>query len=385
MASKAYGESAGIAPQLVVGLFTNANDAHEAITQLKANGYTSRQIGAAFRSKSAGEDRYANTTATGNAAYTQEHEGWWEKVKDAFRPEQHEAREDRAPLEETELNPGNEAYSRGEYEYDFAGDEFAGALAAAGIPAQRAAYLTRSLTPGGAIVTVQNAEGSQDAEAILSAHHGQVRYEEAIHDDDSVSAVPAASLSRRQAGDLEEEELLGENVQTAQDSLVAAPYEEDRTTVSPISSERSIAQPAGGAVDRLQLFGEVLRVHKERISRGEVRIHKDVITEEQTIEVPVTREELLLERVPVAGGTPVSSGSIGNGQEIRVPLSAETVRLEKQPVLREEVLVGKRDVSNVESLTDTVRHEELRVDSDVATPRQAVAGDDLPGEARQRN
>jgi uncharacterized protein (TIGR02271 family) len=137
------------------------------------------------------------------------------------------------------------------------------------------------------------------------------------------------------------------------------------------------------AVDRVQLFGEVLRVHKERINRGEVRVRKDVVTENQTIEVPVMREELVLERVAVSGNTPAPSANIGRGQEIRVPLSEEKVRLEKQPVLREEVNVGKREVADVERVSADVRREELRVDPDPEAPKRSAAGEELPGDVRR--
>jgi uncharacterized protein (TIGR02271 family) len=134
----------------------------------------------------------------------------------------------------------------------------------------------------------------------------------------------------------------------------------------------------------VQLFGEVLRVHKERISRGEVRLRKDVVTENQTIEVPVTREELVLERVAVSPNTPATSATIGRSQEIRVPLSEDSVRVEKQPVITEEVVVGKREVSDVARVSDEVRREELRVDSDLDTPKRTAAGEDLPADRRRR-
>jgi uncharacterized protein (TIGR02271 family) len=124
-------------------------------------------------------------------------------------------------------------------------------------------------------------------------------------------------------------------------------------------------------------------VHKERVLRGEARIHKDVVSEEQTIEVPVSREELVLERVPVSGNVPASGARIGSDQEIRVPLTEETVRLEKQPVVREEVIVGKREVENVATVGDTVRHEELNVDSDSEVPKRAVAAEEL-GKLRRK-
>ncbi len=111
----------------------------------------------------------------------------------------------------------------------------------------------------------------------------------------------------------------------------------------------------------IQLVGEVLRVHKDRVQRGEVRLRKEVVTENQNIEVPVTREELVIERVPGQGRE--ADGQIGTGEkEIRVPLSEEQVRVEKKPVVNEEVRVGKRQVQETKRVSDTVRHEELKTE-----------------------
>jgi uncharacterized protein (TIGR02271 family) len=115
-------------------------------------------------------------------------------------------------------------------------------------------------------------------------------------------------------------------------------------------------------VRRIQLRGEMLRTYKERVQRGEVRLRKDVVTENQNVQIPVTREELVVERVPATGSA--QSGEIGTDEEIRVPLSEERVRTEKQPVVTGEVRVGKRAVQNTENVSDSVRHEELRIDKD---------------------
>jgi uncharacterized protein (TIGR02271 family) len=80
----------------------------------------------------------------------------------------------------------------------------------------------------------------------------------------------------------------------------------------------------------------VLRVHKDRVSRGEVRLRKEVITTTQTVEVPVTREELVLDRVPVPGQVP-ATGAAFDSKEIRIPLSEEHATVSKQAVVREEV------------------------------------------------
>jgi len=72
----------------------------------------------------------------------------------------------------------------------------------------------------------------------------------------------------------------------------------------------------------------------------------------------------VVERVAVedreAGATEVGAGE----KEIRVPLSEERVRVEKKPVVAEEVRVGKRQVQGTQRVTDSVRHEELRSEQD---------------------
>jgi uncharacterized protein (TIGR02271 family) len=120
----------------------------------------------------------------------------------------------------------------------------------------------------------------------------------------------------------------------------------------------------------IQLRGEILRTFKERIQRGEVSLRKDVVTENQTVEVPVTREELVIERVPASEQQNVT-GEIGTDQEIRVPLSEERARVEKLPVVKEEVRVGKRAVQGTERVSDEVRREELRVDKDKKLEEEA--------------
>lgn len=123
---------------------------------------------------------------------------------------------------------------------------------------------------------------------------------------------------------------------------------------------------------RVQLRGEMMQAHKERVSRGEVRLRKDVVTEQQSIQVPVTREELVIERVEASGATP--SGEIGSDQEIRVPLSEERVNVEKTPVVTGEVRVGKRQVQETKTVTGDIRREEVRVekDGDVSVDDEAL-------------
>ena len=56
MAYETNATDVGTTTHVVVGLFNNASDAHQAINQLRGNGFSSNQIGAAFRGRSL--DRY---------------------------------------------------------------------------------------------------------------------------------------------------------------------------------------------------------------------------------------------------------------------------------------------------------------------------------------
>jgi uncharacterized protein (TIGR02271 family) len=124
------------------------------------------------------------------------------------------------------------------------------------------------------------------------------------------------------------------------------------------AERRTGTQPVAGE-QRIHLRGEMLRTYKDRVQRGEVTLRKEVVTEHQTVDVPVTREELVIERTPGSGP---AQGEIGSDKEVRIPLSEEKVRVEKQPIVTEEVRVGKREVQTNQPVSGEVRHEELHVD-----------------------
>jgi uncharacterized protein (TIGR02271 family) len=139
----------------------------------------------------------------------------------------------------------------------------------------------------------------------------------------------------------------------------------------PIEPKKYASSAHGDGPRRIQLLSEVLRVNKERVTAGEARIRKEVITENQNIQVPVTREELVIERRPV-NEPQAASREIGVDSEIRVPLSEERVSVERKPIVREEVEVGKRQVTEERTVGDQVRHEELKVDEDRKTIKDQI-------------
>jgi uncharacterized protein (TIGR02271 family) len=113
--------------------------------------------------------------------------------------------------------------------------------------------------------------------------------------------------------------------------------------------------------------GGTIRAHEEKLHatktpvEGEAIVRKEVHTEHQTVDVPVTREELVVERR--SGSGQATSADIQEGQEIRVPIREERVNVEKQTVVAEEVSVGKRKVQDTKHVSGEVRKEEIKVDT----------------------
>lgn len=113
--------------------------------------------------------------------------------------------------------------------------------------------------------------------------------------------------------------------------------------------------------ERLRLHEERLNVDKERVQAGEVNVEKHVIEDEQTVEVPVTREEVYIERRAVHDET--AAGEVfDDGDHIHIPVMEERVEVTKRPVVSEEIIVGKREIQDTQTVSETVRREEADID-----------------------
>ncbi len=295
----------------VAAYFTTHSAAQSAIDRLKEAGFTSTHIGYAGRDSGndsvEATDGGAGKTAGARSA-SGKAEGAWAKIKNFFEGGDVEPYAD----EKTRGEAASHEITAGDYD----AADVHGTFSELSIPQTHSRYFGHQLRQGqeGAVVTVK-AEGREaEAEAILTSAGGD----------------------------------LGQGATDFQ-------YPETQ------------AEEPRSAAQRIQLLGEVLRVHKDRISRGEVRLRKEVITEQQSVQVPVTREELVVERIAGDDVTPVQ-GSIGADKEIRIPLSEERASLDKQTVVREQVAVGKRAVEEVRNLDSDVQHEELRVEDETQKP-----------------
>ena len=136
------------------------------------------------------------------------------------------------------------------------------------------------------------------------------------------------------------------------------------------SPPSSLTTGTQSTADRTKVGETTVPVTEERLgvsksqSTKEATITKTPVTETKTIEVPVTHEEISVERRPVSGTTSTTSTSdrpVESEQEIRVPLKQEQVQVTKQPYVKEEVVVKKKPVTETKTVSDQVTSEEVRV------------------------
>jgi uncharacterized protein (TIGR02271 family) len=111
---------------------------------------------------------------------------------------------------------------------------------------------------------------------------------------------------------------------------------------------------------------------------GRARLRKYVVTENVTETVPVSREEVRVEREPI---TDANVGNAMDGpaiseEEHEVTLHAERPVVEKEAVPVERVRLDKETVSDSERVSADVRKEEVEVDGGTGGTGRTAGGDD---------
>jgi uncharacterized protein (TIGR02271 family) len=107
------------------------------------------------------------------------------------------------------------------------------------------------------------------------------------------------------------------------------------------------------------LAEENLDVSK-RASAQEATVTKEPVTETKTVEVPVTHEEISVERRPASGST-AAERPVQSRTEIKIPLKKEELEVIKQPYVKEEVAVRKKPVTETRAVSEEVTSEKVDV------------------------
>ena len=112
---------------------------------------------------------------------------------------------------------------------------------------------------------------------------------------------------------------------------------------------------------RIPLIEERLIVSK-RTSTSEATITKEPVTETKTVEVPVTHEELTVERRPASESSRATTERpVQSKTDAKVQLTREDVQVTKEPYVKEEVVVKKRPVTETKTVSDTLTSEKVDV------------------------
>lgn len=124
--------------------------------------------------------------------------------------------------------------------------------------------------------------------------------------------------------------------------------------------------------DAMTRSEERLNVGTETRESGRARLRKYVVTEQETVTVPVTREEVRIEREPItdANRGEALDGPAISEEEHEVVLHEERPVVEKEAVPVERVRLGKEAVTDQQQVTEEVRKEQIDTDGDGVTDRR---------------
>jgi len=219
----------------------------------------------------------------------------------------------------------------------------AGALIGMGMSKEDAEFYDSEFKAGRTIVTLHPGSRATEALAIIRRYGGYERSTAAEARTTSSASIPTPPVQSK-------------SKLTAQESA---------THCSTTGSGKMSGSCATGAGEKtVQAVEEQLHVNKDRKQVGEVTVRKEVHTEHKTIEVPVEREEVVIERHAVSGRAATGANTLSEGQQIRIPVSEEQVEVSKSAVVKEEVTVGKRKVKDTEKVSADLRKEEIKVERD---------------------
>ncbi|MDB5294431.1 MAG: hypothetical protein JWO31_414 [Phycisphaerales bacterium] len=121
------------------------------------------------------------------------------------------------------------------------------------------------------------------------------------------------------------------------------------------------------------LVEERLRVDKQEVETGTVRVRKVVRERQEAVDVPLGRERVEVERVPLNRTVEAAPPVRQEGDVTIIPVVEEVLVVEKRLVLREEVRITRRRDETREPQTVTLRREEVEVTREDANGR-AVGG-----------
>lgn len=229
------------------------------------------------------------------------------------------------------------------------------------------------------------------AESFIPLNQGSVRGDEIVvpYDKAKVKGAPRVEDSNGHLSESEEAELYryyGLDYSTGYDDAATSSYDVtdtaglDSTTTTGVAAtgttgyDSTTDADARGTVghdtsgpttdDAMTRSEEQLHVGTEKVQTGRARLRKYVVSDTETVTVPVSREEIRLEREPITDGNvgDALDGPAISEEEHEVVLTEERPVVAKEAVPVERVRLDKETVTDTETVTESVRKEEIELD-----------------------
>ena len=216
-----------------------------------------------------------------------------------------------------------------------------GALTSAGVPEEHARYYEEGVRRGGTLVTVAASDSDADEVMDIMNRHNPVDIEERASQwretgSAATAGTPATATAAMTGG---------------------AAAMTTRAAATPAQSRNVEGKEAIPVVE------EELRVGKREVERGGIRVYSRM--EERPVEeqVNLREEHVTVERRNV--DRPATAGDFDQAFKegtIEVTERVETPVVQKQARVVEEVVVGKEATERTETVRDTVRHTDVKVE-----------------------
>ncbi len=206
------------------------------------------------------------------------------------------------------------------------------------------------------------AQASMDGDRLRVPYgHDEVKEAPRVEDDAHLSPQDEAGLYRHYGMSDTYGDTTG-NVGTIGDH--------DRDGVSDDVEGRTVGYDTSGPTtdDAMTRSEERLNVGTEQVQAGRARLRKHIVTEQQQVTVPVTHEEVRVEREPITEGTydKAMSGPELSEEEHEVVLTRERAVVTTEAVPVERVRLSKEQVQEQQTVSAEVRKERIELDGDVA-------------------
>jgi uncharacterized protein (TIGR02271 family) len=146
------------------------------------------------------------------------------------------------------------------------------------------------------------------------------------------------------------------------------------------TADRPPRTAAGDDPNTLRLWAEEVAFDRERVETGRVRVRVVTREHDETVEVPLTKETVDVERVPIGREIDAAPAPRQEGDTLVVPVVEEVIITQRKLVLKEELRL--RRVRHTEQYRETVtlhRHEAIVE----RLPAEQPPPEPKPGKARQ--